>query len=261
MDIFSIPFFYISFKKNEDLEKRMKDVGFINVNHFKAVDGRKFDPMMLWRDGYITARSYKDLTTGRKETEGLPSLGAVGCTASHALLWKMCIDKDFPFIIIAEDDIVLPSDSLSSSDIESIQRQLEIPNGIFVSSTINKRGHKDEIQFIGTHFYLATNEACRALKDQAYPIDIQTDMYISAMHNKGDINVNGYDIGWQDRHVLNSSIQDICITCALPQRNEPYYIAALVVGFLIIFLIVLFVKTIRLQRDCNLKKIVDLEFC
>ena len=51
IDIYSIPLYYISFKKNTELEKNLVKTGFNNINHFAAVDGRK----LKLRDGYCIA--------------------------------------------------------------------------------------------------------------------------------------------------------------------------------------------------------------
>jgi len=76
----SIPVYYIGFTKNTNLENSLNNIGFKNVNYFKAVDGRKFDVGELIENNIITIRSYNDLIFGRHEHSGMSSLGAVGCT-------------------------------------------------------------------------------------------------------------------------------------------------------------------------------------
>ena len=43
-DIFKIPLYYIGFKSNKPLENQLRNWGFTNINHFQAIDGRKFIP-------------------------------------------------------------------------------------------------------------------------------------------------------------------------------------------------------------------------
>ena len=93
MNIFDFPLYYISFKRNEELENKAKALGFTNINHFQAIDGRKFEPKKLLGDNIITIRSYYDLVDTRTQHSGLPGLGAVGCTMSHNKLWQKCVDN------------------------------------------------------------------------------------------------------------------------------------------------------------------------
>ena len=60
--------------------------------------------------------------------------------------------------------------------------------------------------FIGTHFYIVSNSACKELIKNAFPIDVQTDAYIAHMDTINKINIEGFSIGAQKRH--NSLIQN-----------------------------------------------------
>ena len=222
-----IPLYYIAFNRNEGLESRLRVAGFTDVNHYPAVDGRKFVPKTLLNDDIITFRSYKDLTEGRLESEGLPSLGAVGCTMSHKNVWDICVDRNLPAIIVAEEDMELPEEGLSDWDMENIQDSLSKPAGIFMSTSIRGRGVEGGISLIGTHLYWATRDACVALSNKAYPIDVQTDMYMAHMHGAGKVSVEGYTIGYQPvGRLMSSSIQDVCVTCLFPRGLTPYVITA-----------------------------------
>ena len=109
----SIPVYYIGFNKNTKLENNLSGIGFKDVNHFKAIDGRKFVVDDLIENNTITIRSYNDLIFGRHEHAGIPSLGAIGCTLSHLSLWKLCVDFNMPYIIICEDDVFFGTCTLS----------------------------------------------------------------------------------------------------------------------------------------------------
>jgi hypothetical protein len=41
IDLYSIPVYYISFGENLKLEKHLTEQGFVNINHFEAIDGKK----------------------------------------------------------------------------------------------------------------------------------------------------------------------------------------------------------------------------
>ena len=148
MNIFELPVYYISFKKQNRLETDWHNLGFSNINHFHAIDGRKFKPDDLLAKNLITTRAYRDLIYGRHEHAGLSSLGAVGCTMSHNALWELCANKSFPYIVILEDDVKNPN-NISQENQDKINKILSKPNSIYVSSNINK---EKNISFFGTSF-------------------------------------------------------------------------------------------------------------
>lgn len=211
VDIFKIPLYYISFKQNHPLETSLKKQGFDSVNHFKAIDGRKMDLNKLIEDKLITIRSYNDLVEGREQHSGMPSLGAIGCTMSHFTLWNLCLKKDMPYIIIAEDDLWLPN--ITPEHVKKINNILEKPNSIYVGRNIYKQ-EKRITFFIGLQFYIVSNGAAKELVKQAYPIDVQTDAYIAHLDTVNKINLDGFDIAEQNYHT--SSIQEpTCFKCNL----------------------------------------------
>lgn len=232
IDIFNLPLYYISFKKNNKLEKHLKDNGFNNINHFEAVDGRKLNEIDLLNDNIISIRVYNDLVYGRSEHAGMSSLGGIGCTLSHRSLWKHCIDNNIPYLIIVEDDVNFKK--ISKQDISFIDKTLKKPNGIFVSTHNFDKGSE---YFFGTHFYIITTGCAKQLYKYSLPIDAQTDSYINNINNRGFINMEGYSIATQKLH--KSSIQDICIKCILPK--SPWFYVGIIL--FIIFLIVIYIIT------------------
>ena len=241
MDIFKFPLYYISFNQNRDLEKKCKDLGFTNVNHFKAIDGRKFETEKLLKDKKITYRAYSDLLQGRHEHSGIPGLGSIGCSMSHYNLWKKCVDNNFPYIIVLEDDVSLPN-KISRYVLKKISEPLYKPNGLFVSATIKRSSKIPEFQ--GSQFCILSNGACKELIKNIYPIDMQVDYYMSLTSKKANLSLEGYKFAGQKIH--KSSIQDFCVKCSLP-KGYLFYISSLVVS--IIFFSFLFIS----WRKCNSK--------
>lgn len=237
MNIFNLPLYYINFTKNINLEERFKTLGFNNINHFESIDGRKFNSKELLDKKLITIRTYRDLIHTRTQHEGIPSLGAIGCTMSHNELWKLCIKNNHPYIIICENDVKLNKEILKKKNLININKILQKENSIFVSSKINK--YINKIQFWGTHFYIISKEACEELIKDTFPIDIQTDYYISHKNNIKHINVDGFKIFGQKIHTSN--IQDICVKCLTPNTNESYY-------FIFLVLIILFFICFKIYK-------------
>jgi len=252
MNIFDIPLYYISFKENEKLKSKLELAGFKNINHFEAIDGRKFQPAELLSKKLITIRTYTDLISDREQHSGIPSLGAVGCTMSHDKLWNLCVDKNFPYIIIVEDDMT--SLNLNNDNVGKIQKILSRPNSVFVGTKVRKKNPSKDIkstQFMGLQFYIVSNEACKELVKSTFPIDVQTDWYMAHLDTIDKLNVNGIPLASQTVH--NSSIQDVCVKCFLPNKTIYYIILAVVLLGLLIWRIIL-IKKLKLC-NANLIKI------
>lgn len=223
MNIFEIPFYYISFHKNLELEQNLRQLGFEHVRHFKAIDGRKKTPRQFLDEDIISIRSYNDLVYGRQQHTGVSSLGTIGCTLSHLELWKLCSEK-LPYIIIAEEDLII--NEITEKNIRDIQNALNKENGVFISTNFTPG---DEL-LVGLHLYFLTNGAATTLVQKALPIDLQTDCYMGHLNNIGDIFVSGYKIGYQKGHA--SSTGDKCVKCILPKSILFYIGIILFVLFL-----------------------------
>lgn len=245
IDIYKIPLYYIGFKKNHNIEKSFKLVGFKNVNHFPAINGNKMNPKQLLINKTISIRAYNDLVYGREEHTGISSLGTIGCTLSHLELWKKC-STDFPYIIIAEDDVI--PKIISSLDTKNIQKALDNVNGCFISTKV-KKGEKT---LLGLHFYFLSKGAAQKLSDNALPIDMQTDSYMGCLNNIGEINAEGYKLFSQS--IRNSSTSDklYCIKCFLPSGRIFYIISTLFIIFITISCIVFFKKWKTIRNELHL---------
>ena len=240
MNIFDFPLYYIGFKRNEKLENKAKSLGFTNINHFQAIDGRKLEPKKLSEDNIITIRSYNDLVDRRTQHSGLPGLGAIGCSMSHDKLWRKCVDNNFPYIIILEDDVDLP-DKITSKQLEKITNILSKEKSVYISSDMVVG------KFVfGTHFCILSKEACKELIKNTFPIDVQIDSYIWHKNNTGKINVENFKIAGQKKH--KSSIQDICFKCFLP-NGILFYLLIILGIILIIILGTIFYKSSRKYKS------------
>lgn len=244
INIYDISLYYIGFNKSDMLENNLKKAGFKNVNHFKAIDARKMNPMDLLNDKIISIRAYNDLVYGREQHVALSSLGTVGCTLSHLELWKKCANE-LPFIIIAEDDVVLKK--ITPNDEKNIQKALSKANGAFISAKVKK----GNVLLWGLQFYFLTNGAAKQLVENAMPIDLQTDCYVGNLNNTGKINAEGYIIASQSYHTSSTAGNMPCVKCILPTNFWFYFfiLAAVIIG--IVLLIMLFIKKKKLQVELD----------
>jgi GR25 family glycosyltransferase involved in LPS biosynthesis len=236
LNILNIPVVYISFNKLNNLEKDLYANGFTNIKHFPAVNGRKLNVNELLDNNIISIRGYHDIIYGRSEHDGLSSIGAVGCTLSHFLLWNYCIENKLEYITIIEEDAEIMK--FTNKDIKNIENILKKPNSIFISTKIKNDIKNSPINFFGTHFYIASNKACQNLIKKTLPIEIQVDSYISHIKNLKEINIEGYSIIKQKSH--KSTIQDKCVKCNLP-KSYKFYIGVIIGVILIIIIAIFFI--------------------
>ena len=230
-DFYNIQLWYISFKKNQKLENELSTIGFRNINFFEAIDGKKLNPIELLKDKIISIRTYNEIKKHtRTEHYSIPSIGAIGCTLSHFNLWKKCIDEKLRNIIIVEDDISLHK--IKNKDLEKIINIIDDPNKGFVSASQPKKINKDEY-FQGTHFCVLSNNICKVLVENVFPIDVQVDAYLSSLNEIDKINIEGYNLFNQKKHL--SSIQDLCIKCYLPSDIYIILFIIIVISVIIFF--------------------------
>lgn len=226
LDILNIPLYYISFKPSQQIEQKLKKVGFTKITHFSAIDGRKNTPINLLKNNMITIRSYHDLLLGREQHTGMPGLGAIGCTLSHYELWKLCVKNDLPYITIVEDDVKIPS--ISKIHKNKIAKILQRKNSVFLGTYVEKdnitRAH-------GTHFCIISNKAARLLIKYALPIDVQTDHFICHLDSIGLINLQGIPIAKQAFH-FSTTHTNKSIKTYLPINNSFYILFVVFILFL-----------------------------
>ena len=213
----SVPVYYIEKTPNTATEERLREQGIVEIHHFEEINGRELDMAHLVDTKLIGIRGYEDLTNGREQHGGIPSMGSIGCTLSHYNLWSMCVEKNMPFIGIAENDVVF--DKKLSAFGPEIKTFFDTNNaGLFVTVQVYPRNNG--ILFNGTQFYYISKAACASLMEFCFPIDLQVDWYMSEMHNLGKVTIGNHPITGQDGE--ESSIQNKCFKCNYPLSADPY---------------------------------------
>lgn len=236
IDIFQIPLYYISFKKNLDIEAMYTTKGFKNVNYFQAVNGKDLNPLQLYFERKLGMRAYNEIINReRKEWWGMPGMGAIGCSLSHYTIWNICVQNNLNYIVVAEDD----NEFTKPLNISTIQDTLAASKSIFFGIEPGKFGS-------GSHFYIISRSLCADLIEYFFPIEVQVDSYIvNYCRLAPDVVIRGEDVTTQTRSGANSSIQDICIPCLLPGSNGFYIILAAVLLFCLVGTIVAIISLRR----------------
>lgn len=236
LDIFKIPMYYISFKRNLDLEKNMSSRGFSDINYFSAVNGKKYRPKNLVNEGIISNSAYVELLGGRQRIAGLPSLGAVGCSLSHYNIWKICIERNLPYIIVVEDDCYMPI--IKKYELFKIRNILRKNNSVYVSTYMLDKGKVT--MFMLAHFCILSLGACKELVKYMFPIEMQVDAYMAALDTRKIINLDGFFLASQDLFHF-SAVQDRKYQYLLT-NDMWYYVSMCSISIIIIVLFHNFVK-------------------
>lgn len=215
--IYNRPLYYISFKISPQLEKDFESVGFKNINFFKALNGKSLSIQDMVKNNLISMRAYNDLVDGREQDAGLSGKGSVGCYLSHLALWKKCVENNWDYIIIAEDDVHI-NRKFTDKDIKKIEDTvLNKPNGAYFTANIRTTKGGNKFMY-GLHLYFISKGACEKLIKKAFPIEAQIDSYITYMNNIREINIDGNtELAKQKWH--QSSVQNICVKCILTETN------------------------------------------
>jgi len=247
MNLFNAPLWYIAFKRNEKLELQLREYGFKNINHFPAVNGKALDPDVLLRSRKLSLRAHWDLKFGRDQHQGIPTMGGIGCALSHYSLWELCIRQRHPYMIICEEDVLI--ERMNAKQVHSIENHMSQDTSIFVTVQVD---HSEEIKFFGMQLYFISLSACVELLNDAYPIDVQVDSYISYKSHLGHISLKGARMTKQSSHA--SSIQDTCVPCVTSyaykkgKRTASLSTSVLYLIFIGVILVLLYTRNIKKTR-------------
>lgn len=93
--------YFINLDRSKDrlklINKYSKEAD-LKINRFQAFDGAKLNFDQLFKKKIFTDFIYKS----RK--------GMIGCTYSHIKLWEQIMQEDNQYVLILEDDVIIPKD-------------------------------------------------------------------------------------------------------------------------------------------------------
>ncbi len=136
----------------------------------------------------------------RSSHDEINTIGAIGCYLSHVKCWKNIVENNFPCAIIFEDDLIfqdnfqykfnnymsnLPNDiDLFSFGYQNLRNSCS-----FSPLDENRENFLKCTKFWGTTAYYITNKCCKILLENAFPIKMHVDAFISSMYNCNKINL------------------------------------------------------------------------
>lgn len=221
--------------------KILRDAGFSKIERQSAVDGKQIDSTQIKR--LLKPSAYQSLGKTRAHHEDLGSVGAIGCSMSHYIVWTKVLQNNQPAIIV-EDDLTLLDDLDKFTAVQNYKTMSNYDlvwlgyGGLRESHpSVQSDGvYPYRGMSFGTHFYYITPRGAEKLLSNFFPIEYQVDSYMGFENKKGNIRV-GYhypNLSWQ-----KIDITDIQTPCNVGAGfdNVSLYIFAVVMGILIMSLV------------------------
>ena len=187
-DIFHIPTYVINMKERKD--RWMRFTGQAATKRLRALrkvhafNGKKLNYL---QDRRVSIRTKMNIFRNyRRSHYEIATLGAIGCSLSHIFIWKQFIKSGAPACLIFEDDAIIPEEQLMA--IQDAAKTLPMDWGIWLlghmRSNLVFAPHpqapwRQVYSFTASHAYVLTRAAALALLEEAYPIEMHVDWYIS----------------------------------------------------------------------------------
>lgn len=204
VNIYNIPLYYLNKDVDTDFEDHLRSRGFQNINYIVPTNMNDVSINQLYDENKINIRSLIELQYGRTSYQGV-SFNTINRLITHSQLWQLCIDSNFPYIIIAENDVTV--NVLSETELEEIDRIINLPNSILFSPNQNTPSNIDGNS---TSFYIISNGACRNLLTRLYPIDTPLEWYMIYRGIANEVNVGIAPIA------SNNGTVERCGQCDIP---------------------------------------------
>jgi glycosyl transferase, family 25 len=221
-----IPIFVVNLAESTDrrqrVEQQLNTLG-LQAEFFPAVRGSSLDQSELSRH-YDSGKFFRPL-----------SLSEIGCALSHALVYRLIVDRNIGYALVLEDDVLL------SKDLPKVLNSLEphlkpqVPEVTLLISLREFADTHDVPLGIGkyrivpviragcAHGYVVTNAAARALFENFYPISKPADWWELAQKVVTVTGIDPFVIGWDTTSNESLLALDRSKTRQTPKTLGYYY--------------------------------------
>ena len=165
-----------------------------SFERFEAVNGSALD---IQRDDRISLRTKRNIKEHiRRDHEELDSAGGVGCYLSHTAVWRAFLKRSEPYMIVLEDDAIIPPDFLERLDSAMAEATLlpqhpdvwffSKPCGWYYDYKGRPRPQNVKGQVLGPWImntcasftgYMISRTGAERLLETAFPLDMHVDLY------------------------------------------------------------------------------------
>lgn len=246
LDIFKDPIYVVNMKERKDRWKLFMEqdpaVKAMNVHRVNAFNGYRLN---YKKDRRIALSSRMNIMRNtRRIHQEVATLGAVGCSISHATIWKKILASNAPYAVVMEDDATFTIKELQQIN----ELAKEIPGsaevwllGMTRSGSIREPVPRSKwskvYQFTASHAYVITRAAAKKLLEQVFPVEMHIDHYMSNMSVLYEIPMLHHDeFNIPYRGILKKSsstttvesntsqhIKDGCSACHVPDHLSRFY--------------------------------------
>jgi glycosyl transferase, family 25 len=171
--------------KLKTLRRRMAAVGLTKIIRAPAVEGAQLPPSQI----APLLRSPADATNGGPSSHFTLTPPAIGCFLSHLAVWRWMLSTGLPRLLVFEDD-ASPVAEFNADRFHRILAAEPAEAGMVFLGCVVMNGLADSPQgadlarlyyFNGTHAYLITRAAARALLEKLLPLHAHIDHQISKL--------------------------------------------------------------------------------
>jgi GR25 family glycosyltransferase involved in LPS biosynthesis len=246
LDIFKTPVFVINLRQRPDrwtlFVEQDPAVKALKIHRVDAFNGKS---MNFLKDPRIsTATRLNIMRNDRRTHPEVASLGAVGCSITHASIWKRIVASNLPYAVIFEDD--------ARFTLQDLQRINEIaptiPDsaamwvlGLYKPNRVHEPLPNSDwsriYTFTASHAYIITREAAKKFLEQVFPVEMHIDHYMSSMsvlydlpileHKKVHLPFGGVLKEGSKTTVVESNTsqhqKDGCSACHVPDHLSRFY--------------------------------------
>jgi GR25 family glycosyltransferase involved in LPS biosynthesis len=166
----------------------------LQIQRINATNGKKLEYL---KDRRIATHTRLNIMRNDRRTHReIATLGAIGCSLSHIAIWKKLIASGKPYAVVMEDDARFNLHQLQAINnlVKTIPPSSQIwllgfyrPN--LIEEPLPRSKWARVFQFTASHAYILTRAAAQKLLEQATPIEMHIDHYISAMSTLYDLDM------------------------------------------------------------------------
>ena len=154
----------------------------LNIDRFKGFDGAKLNFDKLFKNKIFTDFIYKS------------KKGMIGCTYSHIKLWEQIMMEDNQYILILEDDVIIPKDFWFQFKrfISQVPKNWDLLylgasniKGKKISQNVIKPIYGGKgLSNVGAYAMLFKKQSIIDIHKEMIPVDNDFDVYIRDKYNK-----------------------------------------------------------------------------
>lgn len=197
LDIFHTPVYVINLKERKDrwslFLHQDPGVRMLDIHHVQATNGKALNYLKDPRIAPYTRLNI--MRNDRRTHREVATMGAIGCSISHANVWKRIVSSGVPYAVVMEDDARFTTEQLQAINelAKTIPPSAQIwLLGLFRPNLVheplpNNSPWSRVYTFTASHAYIITREAAKKLLEQVFPIDMHIDHYMSTMSVLYDI--------------------------------------------------------------------------